>query len=137
VHFEIGSITAVASPLVLVPMLFLLPLPLVPMLAPLGYLISTLPDYIRRKKHHDRWIYSSQTPGSRSAPWWLLGLLDSGPPHVGAGGVYVLAFLAGAFTDEVPHAIRERLARGVSLRENLMATLCGSTGWTRCCGRSA
>src|SRR5215467_5475335 len=58
VHFEIGSITAVATPLVVVPMMFLLPLPLVPMLAPLGYLISTLPDYIQRKKHHDRWIYS-------------------------------------------------------------------------------
>ena len=36
VHFEIGSVTAVATPLVVVPMLFLLPLPLVPMLVPLG-----------------------------------------------------------------------------------------------------
>ena len=39
------------------------------------------------------------------------------------GGVYLLAFFAQAVTDEVPHAIRERLARGVSLRENLVATL--------------
>jgi HD-GYP domain-containing protein (c-di-GMP phosphodiesterase class II) len=123
VHFEIGSITAVATPLVVVPMVFLLPLPLVPMLAPLGYLISTLPDYVQRKKHHDRWIYSFSDAWFTIGPVVVLGLLAGGPPRVGAIGVYALAFLAQAFTDEVPHAIRERLARGVSLRENLLATL--------------
>ncbi len=123
VQFEIGSITAVATPLVVVPMLFLLPLPLVPMLVPLGYLISTLPDYISRKKHHDRWIYSFSDAWFIIGPVVVLGLLDGGPPRVAAGGVYLLAFLAQAVTDEVPHAIRERLARGVSLRENLMASL--------------
>ena len=123
VHFEIGSVTAVATPLVVVPMLFLLPLPLVPMLAPLGYLISTLPDYISRKKHHDRWIYSFSDAWFTIGPVVVLGLLDSGPPRVAAGGVYLLAFFAQAVTDEVPHAIRERLARDVSLRENLVATL--------------
>jgi HD-GYP domain-containing protein (c-di-GMP phosphodiesterase class II) len=123
VHFEIGSVTAVATPLVVVPMLFLLPLPLVPMLVPLGYLLATLPDYMRRKKHPDRWIYSFSDAWFTIGPVVVLGLLDDGPPRIAAGGVYVLAFLVGAVTDQVPTMIRERLARGVSVRENLVASV--------------
>jgi hypothetical protein len=55
IHFEIGSVTAVAVPLVFVPMLFLLPLPLVPVLAPAGYLAGPT---------------ASPTPGSRSGRCW-------------------------------------------------------------------
>jgi HD-GYP domain-containing protein (c-di-GMP phosphodiesterase class II) len=123
VHFEIGSITAIAGPLALVPMLFLLPLPLVPLLAPLSYFLATLPDYIQRKKHFDRWIYSFSDAWFTVGPVVVLALLADGKPRVGLAWVYVLAFIAQIVTDEIPHAIRERFARGVSLRQNLVATL--------------
>src|SRR3954451_3472608 len=51
ITFEIGSITAVATPLGLVPLLFIAPLPLVPLLVPLSYFLATVPDFIARKKH--------------------------------------------------------------------------------------
>jgi HD-GYP domain-containing protein (c-di-GMP phosphodiesterase class II) len=123
VHFEIGSVTAVATPLVLVPMLFLLPLPLVPLLAPVAYMVATLPDYVQRKKHLDRWIYSFPDAWFTIGPVLVLGLLASGRPKVADVGVYALAFVAGAITDGLPNGIRERLARGVTLRENLTASL--------------
>jgi HD-GYP domain-containing protein (c-di-GMP phosphodiesterase class II) len=122
VHFEIGSITAAAGPLVLVPMLFLLPLPLVPLLAPAGFFLATLPDYVQRKKHFDRWAYSFSDAWFTIGPVLVLSLLADGKPRVGLVGVYVAAFVAQIVTDEIPHALRERLARGVSLRQNLIAT---------------
>ncbi|MGZ4201767.1 MAG: HD-GYP domain-containing protein, partial [Thermoleophilaceae bacterium] len=123
VQFEIGSITAVATPLVLVPMLFLLPLPLVPMVPPAGFFLATLPDYVQRKKHFERWIYSFSDAWFTLGPVIVLGLLASGRPRIGLIGVYVLAFAAQIVTDEVPHNIRERIVRGVSLRQNLLASL--------------
>jgi HD-GYP domain-containing protein (c-di-GMP phosphodiesterase class II) len=123
VHFEIGSVTAVATPLVLVPMLFLLPLPLVPLLAPLGYLIGTVPDYVQRKKHFDRWVYCLPDAGFTIGPVVVLSILADGPPSVVHTGVYAIAFVAGILTDAVPGALRERLIRGVTLRENVMATV--------------
>jgi HD-GYP domain-containing protein (c-di-GMP phosphodiesterase class II) len=123
VHFEIGSVTAVATPLVLVPMLFLLPLPLVPVLAPVAYLIATLPDYAMRKKHLDRWIYSLPDAWFTIGPVVVLGLLADGRPSIADTGVYVLAFVASVCTDALPNGVRERLARGVTLREHLNATL--------------
>jgi len=123
VHFEIGSVTAVATPLVLVPMLFMLPLPLVPVLAPVAYLIATLPDYVMRKKHVDRWIYSLPDAWFTIGPVLVLGLLADGRPRIADVGIYALAFVASVCTDALPNGIRERLARGVTLREHLNATL--------------
>src|SRR3954453_13784748 len=58
VEFEIGSITAVATSLVFVPMLFLVPLPSVPLIVPAGYALAMIPDFVQRKKHVDRWVYA-------------------------------------------------------------------------------
>src|SRR3954462_1401820 len=57
-QFEIGS--GVASPvtLALVPMLFLAPLHLVPLLVPLAQVISRIPDFVAKKAHVDRWIFA-------------------------------------------------------------------------------
>src|SRR5919197_5029669 len=123
IHFEIGSVTAVAVPLVFVPMLFLLPLPLVPLICPAGYLIATLPDYVQRKKHLDRWVYCLPDAWFTIGPVVVLSLLADGPPTISDAGIYALAFVASAFTDALPNGIRERLARGVTLREHLKATL--------------
>src|SRR4051812_18657724 len=121
VEFEVGSITAVATPLVLVPMLFLVPLPAVPLMVPAGYLLSTLPDFIQRKKHWDRWVYSIVDAWFCIGPVLVISLLADGAPDFSHWPVYMLAFLAQAVTDAGPASLREWQVRGVSLRDNLMS----------------
>src|SRR3954453_5566492 len=123
IHFEIGSVPAVAVPLIFVPMLFLLPLPLVPLIVPACYLIATLPDYVQRKKHRDRWVYCLPDAWFTIGPVVVLSLLSGGPPRIADTGIYALAFVASTITDAVPNGVRERFARGVPLRQHLTATL--------------
>jgi HD-GYP domain-containing protein (c-di-GMP phosphodiesterase class II) len=90
-QFEIGS--GVASPvtLAIVPMLFLAPLHLVPLLVPLAQVISRIPDFVTKKAHVDRWMFAL-------ADWWpilgptlILGLFAPGPPSSDHVGWYVAA----------------------------------------------
>src|SRR4051812_37057588 len=57
VQFEIGRIYALPVQLVLVPMYFLAPLPVVPLLVAVAVLLSDLPEFITRKTHIDRWLW--------------------------------------------------------------------------------
>src|SRR3954447_11279822 len=56
ITFEVGSVTAVAAPLGLVPLLLIVPLPLVPVLMPVAYFLATAPDFLARRRHIDRSI---------------------------------------------------------------------------------
>jgi HD-GYP domain-containing protein (c-di-GMP phosphodiesterase class II) len=123
VEFEVGTSTAVATPLVAVPMFFLLPLPIVPLLIPAGYLLATLPDFIQRKKHWDRWVYAVVDSWFAIGPVLVISLLADGPPNISHWPVYTLAFLAQAATDAGPAVLREWLVRGLTSRENLIFTL--------------
>jgi hypothetical protein len=123
VEFEVGTSTAVATPLVAVPMFFLLPLPIVPLLIPLGYLLATLPDFIQRKKHLDRWVYSVVDSWFAIGPVLVISLLADGPPDISHWPVYTFAFVAQAATDAGPAVLREWLVRGLTSRENLIFTL--------------
>jgi HD-GYP domain-containing protein (c-di-GMP phosphodiesterase class II) len=119
VHFEIGSVTAVATALALLPMLFLLPLPLVPFLVPLACATATIPDYVTRKKHPERWVYALYDSWFALGPVLVLGLLSDGPPRVDLLGVYALAFAAQIIFDQIPRSLLERFLKGVRLRETI------------------
>src|SRR6201989_2115227 len=108
--FEVSSVTAVPSPLALVPMLFIAPLPLVPVLVPLGFFLATLPEFISRKKHWDRAIYAVCDSWMAIGPVLVVGLLAPGAPSVDSFGVYVLAFFGQFFFDVLSTAIREHAA---------------------------
>jgi len=54
VEFDVGQGFVAPIQLVVVPMLFLLPLPAVPLVVALSHLIGRLPDYARRKAHPER-----------------------------------------------------------------------------------
>src|SRR3712207_6776512 len=57
VEFEVGPIIAVPVQLVFVPMLFLVSLPLVPLLVAGAFLLGEAPDFIRGRTHPDRWLH--------------------------------------------------------------------------------
>jgi hypothetical protein len=57
VGFEIGRIYALPGQLVLVPMYFLAPLSIVPLLVAVALLLGDLPEFITRKTHVDRWLW--------------------------------------------------------------------------------
>ncbi len=120
IPFEVGSVTALATPLGLVPLLLLAPLPLVPLLVPVGYLLATSPDFLRQTKHVDRSIYAVCDSWMALGPVLVVGLLAAGTPRMGFFGAYLLAFVAEFISDLAPSALRERIARGVSVRDSVM-----------------
>ena len=90
-QFEIGSGVASPAALGIVPMLFIAPLHLVPLLVPLAQVISRIPDFVTKRAHVDRWLFSL-------ADWWpilgpalVLGLFAPGPPTVDHVGIYIAA----------------------------------------------
>jgi HD-GYP domain-containing protein (c-di-GMP phosphodiesterase class II) len=117
--FEVSSVTSVPVPLALVPMLFLAPLPLVPVLVPLAYFVATLPAFLSRKKHWDRWIYAVCDSWMALGPVLVLGLLAPGAPRIAYAGVYVLAFVAQFLFDHLITTIREHTARGMSFADTM------------------
>ena len=119
VEFEIGTITAVATPLVLVPMLFLVPTPIIPILVPAAYMLEMLPEFIQRKKHLDRWVYAIADAWFAIGPVLVISLLADHRPQVSDWPVYALAFAAQIGVDTVATGVRESLVRGLHVRENL------------------
>jgi HD-GYP domain-containing protein (c-di-GMP phosphodiesterase class II) len=125
ITFEVGSVTAVATPLGLVPLLFVAPLPLLPLVVPLSYFLATVPDFLTRRKHIDRSIYAVCDSWIVLGPVLVIGLLAPGTPRLGLAGVYLLAFLAQFVSDVGPTMIRERLARAVTFRDTLVQGIAG------------
>src|SRR5207244_7178154 len=92
--FEIGNGEAFPSQLVLIPMLFLAPLHLVPLLFAFGLLAARIPDFALRRAHPDRWLHSFASSWCALPPALILGLLAPGPPrfsHVVVYDIYLLA----------------------------------------------
>jgi HD-GYP domain-containing protein (c-di-GMP phosphodiesterase class II) len=123
VEFEFGPAYCVATQLVFVPMLFLAPLPLVPLLVALGYLIAELPDLFRRNTHPDRWLYCVADAWFAVGPVLVIGLLAAGPPSVDHIPVYVLALAAQIATGSLQQALFDTIVRGMSPGSSLSTSL--------------
>ena len=96
VEFEIGRIHAVPTQLVLVPMFFLAPLSVVPLLVAVGFLLGELPEFVKRQTHVDRWLWCVADAGFTLGPVLVLGLLADQHPNTGDIPVYLLAMFAQA-----------------------------------------
>ena len=94
VGFEVGSVEAFPEQLVLIPMLFVAPLPLVPILLACAYVIARLPEFISGRMHPDRWLYP--VGDAMHAVPAVVVLATLAPGHLAAShaGVYVLALAA-------------------------------------------
>ena len=120
IKFEVGAGFTVPTQLVLVPMLFLLPTPVVPLFVAAGNLLGDLPDYLRGRRHPERRSWRSGTPGIRSAPALVLSRstpqtpIEDWPIFVAALG----AQITFDFASPRPRVVRaRRLAASRSSRD--------------------
>src|SRR3954463_4251158 len=114
--FEVTTGFAVPTQIVLIPILFLAPLPLAPLLVALGYLLGRLPDFVLKRAHVDRWIHCFGHAWAVVPPVLIIGLLAPGPPSGKHVGVYALA-VSGQFLVGVGEAVLgDRFISGTPVR---------------------
>ena len=121
VEFEIGAGYAVPEALLFVPLLFVVPLPLVPVMVVVAFVLGRIPEFITRKAHWDRWLYAVSDAWFSLGPVIVIGLLAPGDPALRHLDVYVLAFVGHVGSTVAPVLVHERLGKGVSLRESMRA----------------
>jgi putative nucleotidyltransferase with HDIG domain len=116
VQFDIGSGFTVPTQAVFVPMLFALPVALVPLLVALSLALEMAPAILSRKVPASRML---TVPGNSWFAWGpalVLLLAHDHYPH-GHWGILLLALVAQFACDFAASAVRERLGDGITLRE--------------------
>jgi HD-GYP domain-containing protein (c-di-GMP phosphodiesterase class II) len=117
VRFEYGDLYMSAEELVFVPLLFLAPLNLVPLLAALAAVLATLPEYARGEWHRDRWITTIPDTWFSMGPVLVLAAFAPGNPSLDHLGIYLLALVASALADFAWALTRDQLLHGKPLME--------------------
>jgi HD-GYP domain-containing protein (c-di-GMP phosphodiesterase class II) len=121
--FEVSNGFAVPTQIVLIPILFLAPLPLAPLVIALGYLLGRLPDFLLKRAHVDRWIHCFGHAWAVVPPVVIIGLFAPGPPSIHHIGVYAVA-VAGQFIVGVAEMVLgDQFLTGTPARENLPAAV--------------
>ncbi len=121
VEFEVGSGYAVPEQLVFVPMLFLAPLPLVPVLVAAGFVLAAVPDFLTHRTHVDRWLSCLADAWFTVGPVLVIGLLASGEPRLELFPVYALALAAQVVVGFAAFVVAESVASHRPLSELLLA----------------
>lgn len=126
VEFELGAIYSVPEQLVFVPMLFLVPLPVVPLMVAAGFVLAELPEYVRGRTRVDRSLWCLNDALFSFGPVLVLGLLaaDMGPDLAHAG-IYAAAFGAQVLAGAAVNVARQAIGNGVPVLEAL-----GSAFWS-------
>jgi HD domain-containing protein len=119
IHFEVGAGYVSSAQLVFVPLLFAVPLPLVPLLVPVGFAIDELRDLLTGRSHPHRWMNWLADSWFVLGPVLVLGLLAPGDPELGLAWIYVLALAAQAAIGVVAPVVRERVVGRIVLRDEL------------------
>jgi diguanylate cyclase (GGDEF)-like protein len=116
VDLEVGSGSAVPTQLVFVPMLFMLPLPLVPLCVAAGYVLGAVPDYVAHRVHPARFLVLLAGSWFSIGPAVVLALFTTGAPTWNDTPLYLAALAAQFGLDFMSSSARERIAFGLSLR---------------------
>ncbi len=116
VRFDIGAGFTVPTQAVFVPMLFALPVELVPLLVALGLALGRVPAILRRRVPVSRIL---TVPGNSWFSWGpaLVLLLAHDTDPDSRWGILLLALAAQFACDFAANAIREHLFGGLALRE--------------------
>lgn len=123
IKFEFGTGYTVPTQLILVPMLFLLPTPIVPLVIALGNLLGEGPDYLRGARHPERAVMALGDGWHAVAPALVLVAAGATDPALADWPIYLLALAAQFGLDFAASAFREGfelgLPAGSSLRDQM------------------
>jgi HD-GYP domain-containing protein (c-di-GMP phosphodiesterase class II) len=111
--FEIGTGSAVPTELILVPMLFVLPVGLVPLAVAAGIVLGSLDEHVRGSLSLPRVGMRVVFAWYAVGPALVLGLAGEQAPQLSDWPLYVLALLSQFALDTICAAGREWLALGV------------------------
>src|SRR4051794_2349918 len=121
--FEIGTGSAVPTELILVPMLFVLPVGLVPLAVAAGIVVASLDESARGSLRLARVPVRIVNAWHAVGPALVLGLAGERGPRLSDWPLYLLAFLSQATFDTLSCAGREWIALGVRPVVQLRAML--------------
>jgi len=116
VRFDIGAGFTVPTQAVFVPMLFAVPVAVVPLLVAVALALGMLPAILRRNVPASRLLTVPSNSWFAWGPALVLLLAHDRDPD-GRWGILVLAMAAQFACDLAANAARERLLDGISLRE--------------------
>jgi diguanylate cyclase (GGDEF)-like protein len=116
IEFEVGPGWAVPTQLMFVPMLFVLPVPLVPLCVAGGYLLGALPDYSARRVHPARALVLLSSSWYAIGPAIVLCLFRTETPTWRHAPIYLGALAAQFALDAAGSSVRERIVFGHSLK---------------------
>lgn len=117
--FEVGAGFAVPTQLVLVPMLFILPLGVVPICVAAAILLARVIDGARRALHVERTLLGIADAWYVVGPVVVLAVAGQSSPRLALWPVYVAALAAQFLVDFVATAVRGRFALGIPAHEQL------------------
>jgi HD-GYP domain-containing protein (c-di-GMP phosphodiesterase class II) len=120
-QFEIVNGFALPNQLAFIPMLFLAPLPLVPLLVALGYLLARIPDFLLKRSHVDRWLHCFGHAWFSIGPVAVIGLLAPGSPKLSHAAVYLLALAAQCLVGIAEATLGDKLLYDTPPLETLRA----------------
>jgi diguanylate cyclase (GGDEF)-like protein len=121
VDLEVGTGSAVPTQLAFVPMLFLLPLPLVPLCVAGAHLLGALPDCLGRRMHPARLLVVLSGSWFAIGPTLVLAFFATGTPTWRDAPIYAAALAAQFALDFASSSARERIAFGHRVRALLPA----------------
>lgn len=113
VEFEVGFGTAVPTQLVLVPMLFVLPVGIVPLCVAAGLLLADLPEVARGRRHPERALLHLPNSWHALGPAAVLALAAEPAPAWGLWPVLLAAFAAQVALDFLSAVGRAWISFGV------------------------
>jgi HD-GYP domain-containing protein (c-di-GMP phosphodiesterase class II) len=122
VEFEVGSGFAVPTQIVFVPMLFLLPVALVPLCVAVGFLLCSAGEFARRRVHGERALLEIFSAWHALGPALVLAVAGEPAPSWDVLPLFAAAVAAQFGFDFASSALRARYAFDVPFRKQLRLT---------------
>jgi hypothetical protein len=117
--FEVGAGFSIPTELMLVPMLFILPLGLVPVCVAGAILLARIVDGARRALHVERTLLGLADAWHVVGPVAVLATAGETAPRIGHWPLYVAALAAQFLVDFAAAAVRGRVALGIAPHQQL------------------